>query len=123
MRPVTIASMYDNIILSNLYGTALVQYLALTTSDILPYRLDNIFIIICLWGKHNHGYAVIIIMLFALRGCAITLVLCDMEKYHHGRKWIRQCIFSMEIELSSVLGIIMIIIIIVCTIPFLDMPL
>ena len=35
----------------------------------------------------------------------ITLVLCDMEKYHHSRKLIRQCTFSIGIELSSVLGI------------------
>ena len=44
-------------------------------------------------------------MLFALRGCAITLVLCDMEKYHHSSKWIRQYTFSIGIELLSVLGI------------------
>ena len=41
-------------------------------------------------------------MVFALRGCTITPVLCDMEKYHYSRKWIRQCTFSMGIELSSV---------------------
>ena len=29
-------------------------------------------------------------------------------KIHHSRKWIKQCTFSMGIELSSVLGIIMI---------------
>ena len=45
-------------------------------------------------------------MLFALRGCAITLV----GTVHHSRKWIRQCTFSMGIELSSVLVIIMIMI-------------
>ena len=47
-------------------------------------------------------------MVFALRRCAITPVLCDMEKYHYSRKWIRQCIFSMGIELSSVLGMIIV---------------
>ena len=31
-------------------------------------------------GKHNHGYTFIIIMLFTLRGCMITLLLCDMVK-------------------------------------------
>ena len=35
----------------------------------------------------------------------ITLVPCDMEKYHHSRSG-SESTFSMGIELSSVLGII-----------------
>ena len=51
------------------------------------------------------GISMVIVMLSALRWCAITL--CDMEKYHH-RKWIKlQIVYiSMGIELASNLVIL-----------------
>ena len=80
------------------------NYVALT-SDILPQkaqRFDNAFIM----PLAHAGISMVIVMLGALRWCAITL--CNMEKYHH-RKWIKlQIVYiSMGIKLASSLGILL----------------
>lgn len=37
-------------------------------------------------------------MLYALRGCVITLALCDLENYHLSKKWIKLCAFFLREE-------------------------
>ena len=57
--------------------------IALTTSDILPYMSDNVFIIYL-------GACVtmdtVVFLTFPEAVCDNFLVLCDMVKYQHNRK-------------------------------------
>ena len=73
-----------------------VLLIALTISDILAYRFDNVFIICLKSARHIHGYSY---MLY-------PEVACDMEKYHYSRSGSKCVHFYTGIELSSVLGII-----------------
>ena len=58
---------------------ALMQYLALTTRDILPYGLDNL-------SYYASSPGIIIPEV-------VSITQCDMEKYYHSRKWVRLCTF------------------------------